>query len=87
MVLKDENPDSVKNGSETCASVSTTISRFLERHFECFSTIKRDRESSAGFVNNFNVLGVEFRSSMHVNFLVFHQVFTEVDLLTFFIFT
>jgi len=40
-----------------------------------------------GFVNNFNVLGVEFRSSMHVNFLVFHQVFTEVDLFTFFIFT
>jgi len=85
MVLKDEQPDSVKDSSESSASVTTSISRLLERHLESFGTIEREGVSTSRFINDLNILSVEFGTTVDVDFLVFHQVLTEVDLLVLFI--
>lgn len=85
MVLKDEQPDSINDRSESSASVTTSISRLLERHLESFGAIKGEGVSTSRFIDNLNILSVEFGTTVDVNFLVFHQVLTEVDLLALFI--
>ena len=84
-MLENEKPECVEDSSESSASVTASISRLLKRHLESFGAVQRERVGTTRLVNNFDVLSVEFRSSVYVNFLVFHQVLAKVDLFVLFI--
>lgn len=85
MVLENEQPESVDNSSEPSASVTAAVSRLLEGHLEGFGAIEREGVGTSRLVNYFDVLSVEFRASMDVDLLVFHEMLTEVNLLVLFI--
>jgi len=85
MVLEYEEPEGINDRSEAGASVATSVSRLLEGHLESLGAVEREGVSSTRFVNNLDILSVEFRTSVHVNLLVFHEVLAEVDLFVLFV--